>query len=214
LGIKTTRPYRNICEIDSREVNIYGLIKDIPVSLIVFYDIFLTMDLIIIDALDAWGMILYHKWDTYIGGYIQMDLSYATSPNCENTYVTLHHEQMRKYRVEDPLDPMNESFYYEEDLGYYTILATNIAPQEDVNVSWKMNFGGYNSRIGASVGMVFDSPKGDTLIQVDLGDHPPFPLNQHFKTMFLINHDIHPFDGEWNVMPTSFVTYKHHVIIS
>jgi hypothetical protein len=32
--------------------------------------------------------------------------------------------------------------------------------------------------------------------QVDLGGHPPFPLNQHFKLMLLINHDIHPFDGE------------------
>jgi hypothetical protein len=52
------------------------------------------------------------------------------------------------------------------------------------------------------------------LIQVDLGGHPPFPLNQHFKPMVLINHDIHPFDGEWNVMPSSFVNYRHHVMIS
>jgi hypothetical protein len=39
--------------------------------------------------------------------------------------------------------------------------------------------------------------------QVDLGGHPPFPLNQHFELMVLINHDIHPFDGEWNVMSSS-----------
>jgi hypothetical protein len=51
-------------------------------------------------------------------------------------------------------------------------------------------------------------------IQVDLGGHPPFPLNQHFEPMVLINHDIHPFDGEWNVMPSSFVNYRHHVMIS
>jgi hypothetical protein len=43
------------------------------------------------------------------------------------------------------------------------------------------------------------------MIQVDLSGHPPFPLNQHFKHMVLINHDIHPFDGEWNVMSSSFV---------
>jgi hypothetical protein len=35
-----------------------------------------------------------------------------------------------------------------------------------------------------------------SLIQVDLGGHPPFPLNQHFEPMVSINHDIHPFDGE------------------
>jgi hypothetical protein len=44
-------------------------------------------------------------------------------------------------------------------------------------------------------------PKGGGMIKVNLGDHPPFPLNQNFKHMVLINHDIHPFDGEWNVMP-------------
>jgi hypothetical protein len=52
------------------------------------------------------------------------------------------------------------------------------------------------------------------MIQVDLGGHPPFPLNQHFKPIVLINHDIHPFDGELNVIPSSFVTYIHHVMIS
>jgi hypothetical protein len=32
--------------------------------------------------------------------------------------------------------------------------------------------------------------------------------------MVLINHDIYPFDGEWNVMSSSFVNYMHHVMIS
>jgi hypothetical protein len=49
---------------------------------------------------------------------------------------------------------------------------------------------------------------------VDLGGHPPFPLNKYLKHMVFINHDIHPFDGEWNVMSYSFVNYTHHVIIS
>jgi hypothetical protein len=41
------------------------------------------------------------------------------------------------------------------------------------------------------------------MIQVHLGGHPPFPLNQHFEPMVLINHDIHHFDGEWNVISSS-----------
>jgi hypothetical protein len=77
--------------------------------------------------------------------------------------VTLHHEQMRKYHVEDPLDPMNELVCYEEDLGSYIVLATEIAPQEDVNIAWKMNFDGAKSRIGTGAGIMFVSPKGDTL---------------------------------------------------
>jgi hypothetical protein len=53
-----------------------------------------------------------------------------------------------------------------------------------------------------------------SMIQVYLGGHPPFPLNQHFEPMVLIKHDIHPFDGECNVIPSSFVSCRHHVMIS
>jgi hypothetical protein len=45
-------------------------------------------------------------------------------------------------------------------------------------------------------------------IQMDLSGHPPLPLNHHFEPVVLINHDIHPFDGEWNVMSSSFVNYS------
>ena len=48
---------------------------------------------------------------------------------------------------------------------------------------------------------------------MDLSRHPPFPLNHHFFPMVLINRDIHPFDGEWNVMSYSFVNYRNHVIV-
>jgi hypothetical protein len=43
---------------------------------------------------------------------------------------------------------MNELVCYEEDLGSYIVLATEIAPQEDVNIAWKMNFDGAKSRTG------------------------------------------------------------------
>jgi hypothetical protein len=48
------------------------------------------------------------------------------------------------------------------------------------------------------------------MVQMDLGGHPPFPLNHHFEPLVLINHDIYPFDGECNVMSSSFVNYTHH----
>jgi len=45
----------------------------------------------------------------------------------------------------------------------YIFLATETSPQEDVNIIWKMNFDGAKSRIGVDVGIMFVSPKGDTL---------------------------------------------------
>jgi hypothetical protein len=52
------------------------------------------------------------------------------------------------------------------------------------------------------------------LIQMDLSVHPPLPLNHHFEPVVLKNHDIHPFYGEWNAISSSFVNYKHHLMIS
>jgi hypothetical protein len=57
-----------------------------------------------------------------------MDLSYATIPTCENTYVTLYREPMMKYHVEDPKDPMNELVCVEDDFGNYSIMAQSIVP--------------------------------------------------------------------------------------
>jgi hypothetical protein len=52
------------------------------------------------------------------------------------------------------------------------------------------------------------------MIQMDLGGHPHFSLNHHLQPVVLINRDIHPFDGEWNAMSSSFVNCIHHVMIS
>jgi hypothetical protein len=89
--------------------------------------------------------------------------SSATIPTCENTYVTLHREKMRKYYVEDPLDHMNELVCYAKELGYYNMIATEIAPREDVNIAWKMNFDEAKSITWVDVGIIFVSPKGDTM---------------------------------------------------
>ena len=58
------------------------------------------MDVIVIDVPNAWGMLFSENWATCFGGNIQMDLSYATIPTCEGTYVTLHREPTMRYQVE------------------------------------------------------------------------------------------------------------------
>jgi hypothetical protein len=45
------------------------------------------MDVVVIDVLDAWGMLLSRKWAANLGNNIQLDLSYATIPTIDNTYV-------------------------------------------------------------------------------------------------------------------------------
>jgi hypothetical protein len=50
LGLKTTRPYGNVCGIDSKRVKVYGLCEDVEVFLIDFPHISLLMDIVVIDV--------------------------------------------------------------------------------------------------------------------------------------------------------------------
>jgi len=102
LGLKVTRPYRNVCGIDSRKIEAHGLIKDPEVHFFQHPDMSLLMDVVGIDVSDAWGMLLSRKWGAQVGGTLQLDLSYAKIPTTQNTYVTLYREPKRKYHVEDP----------------------------------------------------------------------------------------------------------------
>jgi hypothetical protein len=149
LGLKTSRPYKNICAMDSREVKVCGLIKDLQVCLATHQDICLVMDMVVIDVPNAWGMLLSRKWVVDLGGSIQMDLSYATIPNFQGMPVILHREPMRKYHVEDPRDPENELVFFEEELGSYTMLTTELAPQKEVeHLEDEFRWGQVPSRYG------------------------------------------------------------------
>lgn len=154
-----SRPYRNVYAMDSREIKVCGLIKDLQVKLAAYRDISLLMDVLVIDVLDAWGMLLSQKWASNLGGSIQMDLPYATIPTYENTYVTLHQEQMKTYHVDDPQDPMNELVCFEEDLGTCIVLANFTTTREDSNGMWKMNFHGAQSRTRVGTDIGFTSPQ-------------------------------------------------------
>ena len=57
LGLRTTRPYRNMCDMDSREIKVYGLIKDHKVNLAMYPYISILIDIITMDVLDAYRML-------------------------------------------------------------------------------------------------------------------------------------------------------------
>jgi hypothetical protein len=110
LGLKVTRPYHNVCAMDSREIETHGIIIDLPVKLAFRPDFAFKMDVLVIDVPDAWGMLLSRKWGAHMGGCLNMDLTFATipypPPSTEN--FRLFRETERKYHIEDPKEPMNE----------------------------------------------------------------------------------------------------------
>jgi hypothetical protein len=164
LNLKISRPYHNVCAMDSIEIKVHGTIVNLQVKLGAYLGITFPMDMLIIDVPDVWGMLLSRKWDATLGVHIQTDLSYATIPSYENSFVKLHREKERKFHVEDPKEPMNEFVYHMNDIENYAICSNFIElvkeklKEEKVDEVWKMNFDGAHSRSGKGAGIVLTSP--------------------------------------------------------
>ena len=80
LNLRVTRPYHNVFAMDAREVEVVGIILNLQVKLVKYPDIDMSMDVVVIDVPDNWGISLSIKWAVTLGGYIQMDWKYATIP--------------------------------------------------------------------------------------------------------------------------------------
>jgi ribonuclease HI len=171
LGLKITRPYQNVCAMDSREIETHGIIIDLPVKLAFHPNFAFKMDVLVIDVPDAWGMLLSRKWGAHMGGCLNMDLTFATipypPPSTEN--FKLFRETERKYHIEDPKEPFNEFLCQVSDMGDFSICSNFLAPTQEKfkdekasNKAWKMNFDGAHSRSGKGAGIVLKSPTGKT----------------------------------------------------
>jgi hypothetical protein len=105
LGLKTTRPYGNVCGIDSKRIEVYGLCEDVEVFLIDFPHISLLMNIVVIDVPDAWGMLLSSSWFDALGGFISMDLNHAHIPMGDGTFEVLYSQERVEKHVTDPNGP-------------------------------------------------------------------------------------------------------------
>jgi hypothetical protein len=90
LGLKTTRPYGNVCGIDSRKVKVLEVCEDVEVFLIDFPHIIILMDIVVIDIPYSWGKILSRSWSTALGGFLTMDLTHAHIPMGVGTFQILY----------------------------------------------------------------------------------------------------------------------------
>jgi len=70
LNLRISRPYHNIFSMDSRKVEVLGMVKDLQVSLADYPYKIITMDIAVIDAPDVWGMLLFRKFATDLSGYV------------------------------------------------------------------------------------------------------------------------------------------------
>ena len=92
MGLEITRPYGNVCGIDSRGVQAYRLIKNSKSNLFPCPDLNTMMDVVVIDLPPVYGMLLSRKWVVGLGGYLMMDLSYPCIPNSDGNLVRVCRE--------------------------------------------------------------------------------------------------------------------------
>jgi hypothetical protein len=105
LGLKTTRPYGNVCGIDSKRVKVLGVCEDVEVFLIEFPHISILMDIVVIDVPDAWGMLLAKSWFVALGGFLIMDLTHAHILMGDGTFQILYNQEKDDRHVMDPYGP-------------------------------------------------------------------------------------------------------------
>ncbi|XP_059075163.1 uncharacterized protein LOC131875149 [Cryptomeria japonica] len=80
MGMKADTPFEKCYAMDNRSVPVVGIMKDIEFRFPACPDTTYKMDVTILQVLVNYGMLLSRQWPNLVGGYVQLDLSYATIP--------------------------------------------------------------------------------------------------------------------------------------
>jgi hypothetical protein len=85
MGLKVTRPYRNVCGFESKAISTHGVIENIKVQLKKFPEKIVRIDIIVVDVPDVWGLLLSRNFGAMIGGSLEMDLTFLRLPLKDGT---------------------------------------------------------------------------------------------------------------------------------
>ena len=55
---------------ESRPIESKGVIENLKMKLAAYLDVKITMNVLVVDIHDAWGMLLSREWETKLGGNI------------------------------------------------------------------------------------------------------------------------------------------------
>jgi hypothetical protein len=76
------------------------------------------MDVVVVDVLAKYGMLLSRYWGAKLGGSLQLNMTYAMIPIFGGHFTHLYRETRLAYTVSDPHNPNNYPVYVEDkDLG-------------------------------------------------------------------------------------------------
>jgi hypothetical protein len=80
VGLKVTRPYRNVCGFESKAIPTHGVVENVEFRLKEYLEKMVHVDIVVDDVLDVWGMLLSRKFGAMLGGTLEMDLTFLQLP--------------------------------------------------------------------------------------------------------------------------------------
>jgi hypothetical protein len=114
LGLKVTRPYRNVCGFESKAIPTHGVIENVKVCLKEYPEKVIHMDIVVVDIPNVWGMLLSRKFASKLGGTLEMDLTYVNIPLKNGTIGRLQNVPVTTTHVQEPSDSIKYDKAHDE----------------------------------------------------------------------------------------------------
>jgi hypothetical protein len=106
MGLKVTRPYRNVCGFESKAIPTHGVVENVEVHLKEYPE--KTFHIIVVDVPDVWGKLLSRKFGAMIGGSLEKDLTFLRLPLKDGTTGRLLNVPRTGNHVQDIVPPIND----------------------------------------------------------------------------------------------------------
>jgi ribonuclease HI len=141
-----------------------GIIKDLSVSFHAFPDAPFTIDVLVIDTLSNWGILLRKDLIENLTGSFQDQGSKAIIPHPEGGFFTLHKEPITGCLIETPEEPDNQLLCVNNGIESWFIQGENSEDEftQTPGGIWTLEFDGAHSSSGSGAGIVLTAPSKET----------------------------------------------------
>jgi hypothetical protein len=140
VGLKVTRPYRNVCGFESKAIPTHGVVENVEVCLKEYPEKVVHIDIVVVDVPDVWGMLLSRKFVAMLGGTLEMDLTFLELPLKNGTIGRLLNVPITGDHVQDITHPVNNDKAQDEmiqTLQKYSPEDMPFATEEDFDqIKW------------------------------------------------------------------------------
>jgi hypothetical protein len=103
-----------VCGFESKAIPTHGVIENVEVFLKEYPEKVIHVDIVVVDILDVWGMLLSRKFVSKLGATLEMDLTYVNIPLKDGTIGRLQNVPMTTTHVQDPSDSIKYDKAHDE----------------------------------------------------------------------------------------------------